>query len=76
MEIDGVIYCSQCARRWTRPACAPFAVTTNSIPPTVTVELEDGTLLNGRYQLGRVLGNGGFGLTYVAWITCWARPWP
>ncbi|NLI21630.1 MAG: leucine-rich repeat protein [Clostridiales bacterium] len=67
MEIDGVIYCSQCARRLDAPGVCPFCGYDEHNPPTVTVELEEGTLLNGRYQLGRVLGNGGFGLTYVAW---------
>ena len=67
MEIDGVIYCSQCARWLDAPGVCPFCGYDEHNPPTVTVELEEGTLLNGRYQLGRVLGNGGFGLTYVAW---------
>jgi len=36
-------------------------------PQNQAHHLAVGTMLRGRYQLGRVLGQGGFGITYMAW---------
>lgn len=35
--------------------------------------LSPGTMLAGRYQVGRVLGFGGFGITYIGWDTLLQR---
>lgn len=36
-------------------------------PPEERIHLEPGMVLHNRYTVGRVLGYGGFGVTYIAW---------
>lgn len=36
-------------------------------PPEERIHLEPGIILHSRYTIGKVLGYGGFGVTYIAW---------
>ena len=51
---DGLTVCPHCGYRQGTPAREAY-----QLPPE--------TILNGRYLVGRVLGFGGFGTTYIAW---------
>ena len=51
---DGLTVCPHCGYRQGTPAREAY-----QLPPE--------TILNGRYLVGRVLGFGGFGTTYISW---------
>ena len=47
----------------------PYCGYIKDTPPKNKSHLPGGTMLSGRYMLGKVLGYGGFGVTYIAWDT-------
>lgn len=50
----------------TEEVC-PYCGFVEGTPPDLPQFLTPGTILNGRYLLGKVLGYGGFGITYLGW---------
>ena len=48
----GETFCSECGRPYGRVETEPFA-------------LKPGTILDGKYLVGEMLGQGGFGITYI-----------
>lgn len=67
MNIGEVFYCSKCMRPLDEERKCPYCGYDPS-SPSPGPQLEEGTFLrDGRYQLGAVIGRGGFGITYAAW---------
>ena len=45
----------------------PFCEYIEGTPSTESIHMSPGTKLAGRYTIGKVLGYGGFGVTYIGW---------
>ena len=45
----------------------PYCGYVEGTPPEEAVHMEPGTLLSERYIVGKVIGYGGFGVTYIGW---------
>lgn len=67
MDIDGKFYCSRCMRPVEKEGKCPHCGYDHRTGRNSSPSLEQGTLLKLRYQLGSVIGKGGFGITYAAW---------
>lgn len=61
--------CDSCFREYEGDLC-PHCGGAQNGPHQLPV----GTVLRDRYKLGRVLGQGGFGITYLGWDTLLHRP--
>lgn len=74
MNIGDLFFCSKCMRKIEEEGICPYCGHDPDGPISKNA-LEEGSLLqNGRYQLGAVLGIGGFGITYAAWDHTLAQP--
>lgn len=67
MDIDGKFYCSRCMRPMEENGVCPHCEYNHRGASNTSPALEQGTLLKMRYQLGCMIGKGGFGITYAAW---------
>ena len=45
----------------------PFCGYIEGTAPEEAIHMEPGTILSGRYIIGKVIGYGGFGVTYIGW---------
>ena len=57
--------CLGCMKEKTQPVCEHCGWDENS--QNQPHQLPTGTILKGQYMIGRVLGQGGFGITYLGW---------
>lgn len=66
MTINGSTRCPNCFRTGYRPDGCPVCGFTDLEDVRCAYALPSGTLLHERYLIGRILGVGGFGITYKA----------
>ena len=58
-------YCTYCLNPLEREAPCPVCGRSEGAYAPLPHHLPPGTMLLGRYLIGRVLGEGGFGITYI-----------
>ncbi|MCR5160283.1 MAG: hypothetical protein K6C06_00775, partial [Lachnospiraceae bacterium] len=58
--------CGNCFNNIPDQGLCPICGYDNSLDGKIPIALLPGTVLNQRFFVGRVLGQGGFGITYLA----------
>lgn len=66
INISDKILCKSCFSEISSEPCPKCGFAETSYAPELTV-LPCGSVLQGRYAIGRVIGKGGFGITYLAY---------
>ncbi|MCH5206540.1 MAG: serine/threonine protein kinase [Oscillospiraceae bacterium] len=71
IEINGKRFCENCFEELTGTSCKSCGYDPSDSAPDPSMLLPGSVLLN-RYVVGRVIGKGGFGITYLAYdaLTC------
>jgi serine/threonine protein kinase len=59
--------CMNCMQNDTGDPICPACGSPFDLPPKNTLQLAPRTMLHDQYLIGRALGHGGFGVTYLAW---------
>ena len=72
MNFQGKKYCDRCLEVIKSEPCPHCGYKKNKYKPEFGI-LPVGTVLAGRYSVGKVLGKGGFGVTYKAFDTLMGR---
>ncbi len=67
MEVDSKKLCPNCFRETGGGPCPGCGYDPAADEGRYPLALRPGSVLNGKYIVGRVLGQGGFGVTYLAW---------
>ncbi len=61
------LLCLGCMKKKTREGVCPYCGFDEKEYEIRMYQLPLGTILNGKYLIGKVLGEGGFGITYIGW---------
>lgn len=61
------LLCLGCMKKKTREGACPYCGFDEKEYESCMYQLPLGTILDGKYLVGKVLGEGGFGITYIAW---------
>ena len=61
--------CPKCMREWDQSegAFCPHCGKQRGVDPPITHQLKPFTILQGKYIVGEVIGEGGFGITYIGY---------